>query len=241
MATAPAADILEVAAALNELYPEARTELDHRNAFELLVATVLSAQTTDQRVNSLTPELFRRFPDARSLGEAEESDLAELLRPLGMGPTRARRIIALGQELQERHEGVVPDQQEQLEALSGVGRKTALVVRGTWFGHDALAVDTHVARLAGRLGWSRASNPRTVEDDVLRRRDRAAAAWRRERAHDATDSEAKDPDARPACLGATVLSLRLILHGRRVCTARSPHCDECSLAALCPRRGVKAA
>src|SRR5699024_8323812 len=152
-----------------QAYPDARTELEHRDAFELLVATVLSAQTTDQRVNSVTPQLFASWPDARALAGAAEQDVTALLHPLGMGATRARRIIGLAQGLLADHGGEVPDDQAALEALPGVGRKTAHVVRGTWFGHELLAVDTHVGRVSRRLGWTEATDPRRVEQDVLDR------------------------------------------------------------------------
>ncbi|AXK47250.1 endonuclease III domain-containing protein [Brachybacterium saurashtrense] len=210
----------EVAARLAEHYADARTELDHRDAFELLVATVLSAQTTDVRVNLITPELFSRWPYPAALAAAEEAAVAEVVRPLGMGPTRARRLRALAQGLLAQHGGVVPDDQDALEALPGVGRKTAHVVRGAWFGRSLLAVDTHVGRLARRLGWSAATAPRAVEEDVVARVEA-----------DCTGAAAED---------LTVLGLRLILHGRRVCTARAPRCEGCVLADLCPREGVDA-
>ncbi len=216
-AAAPA-DAARVAALLAAEHPGARTELDHRDAFELLVATVLSAQTTDVRVNSLTPELFSRWPDAAALAGADEAEVTEVVRPLGMGATRARRLLGLAQGLMADHGGEVPDDQAALEALPGVGRKTAHVVRGAWFGHSLLAVDTHVGRLTRRLGWTAASNPRTVEEDLI--------------AQLAADG-AHGPDA-----NLTVLSLRLILQGRRVCTARAPKCGECVLADVCPRIGV---
>lgn len=214
-APAPAAII---AAELRELYPDARTELDHRDAMELLVATVLSAQTTDVRVNQITPELFTRWPDAEALAAAEEAAVTDVVRPLGMGATRARRIIGLARGLIERHGGEVPDDQAQLEALPGVGRKTAHVVRGTWFGHPLLAVDTHVGRLARRLGWTLRSEPRAVEEDVVAQLEADGAG---------SDAE-----------NLTVLGLRLILHGRRVCTARAPRCGDCALREHCPQVGV---
>ena len=204
-----------VAARMGKAYPDARTELEHRDAFELLVATVLSAQTTDQRVNSVTPQLFASWPDARALAGAAEQDVTALLHPLGMGATRARRIIGLAQGLLADHGGEVPDDQAALEALPGVGRKTAHVVRGTWFGHELLAVDTHVGRVSRRLGWTEATDPRRVEQDVL---DRLRT------------------DGAPA--EATVLGLRLILHGRRVCLARTPRCGTCTLADVCPSAEV---
>lgn len=219
-AAAAVADGALVAAALQDLYPGARTELDHRNALELLVATVLSAQTTDVRVNEVTPELFARWPHARALADADEAALTEVVRPLGMGATRARRLIGLGQGLLERHDGEVPDDQAALEKLPGVGRKTAHVVRGAWFGHSLLAVDTHVGRLARRLGWSTRSDPRGVEEDLVARLEADGAGG---------SGEAGD---------LTLLGLRLILHGRRVCIARAPRCGDCALLELCPQVGV---
>lgn len=212
------ADAARVAAVLAREHPGARTELDHRDAFELLVATVLSAQTTDVRVNAVTPVLFSRWPDAVALAGADQAEVTGIVRPLGMGATRARRLLGLAQGLIARHGGEVPDDQAALEALPGVGRKTAHVVRGAWFGHSLLAVDTHVGRLARRLGWTAAEDPRAVEEDLV--------------AHLAADG-AHGPDA-----DLTVLGLRLILHGRRVCTARAPRCGDCVLVDLCPRVGV---
>src|SRR5699024_1077081 len=119
------------------------------------------------RVNEVTPELFTRWPDAKALAGADEAALTEVVRPLGMGATRARRLIGLGRGLLERHDGEVPDDQAALEQLPGVGRKTAHVVRGAWFGHSLLAVDTHVGRLARRLGWSTHNDPRGVEKELV--------------------------------------------------------------------------
>lgn len=207
------ADAAVVASRLEDLHGEARTELDHRDAVELLVATVLSAQTTDVRVNQVTPELFSRWPDPAALAGAEEAAVAEVVRPLGMGPTRARRIISLARGLLADHDGRVPDDQAALEALPGVGRKTAHVVRGAWFGHSLLAVDTHVGRVSRRLGWTARTDPRQVEEDVVARME-----------VDGTGADAEE---------LTVLGLRLILHGRRVCTARTPRCGECVLVDIC--------
>lgn len=212
------ADAGLVASRLEDLHVEARTELDHRDAAELLVATVLSAQTTDVRVNQVTPELFSRWPDPAALAAAEESAVTEVVRPLGMGATRARRIIGLARGLLERHGGEVPDDQAALEALPGVGRKTAHVVRGAWFGHSLLAVDTHVGRLSRRLGWTESTDPRAIENDVVARVEA-----------DGTGADAED---------LTLLGLRLILHGRRVCIARAPRCGDCVLLDLCPQVGV---
>ena len=220
----PMADPAEVHRLLQALHGPARTELDHRDAFELLVATVLSAQTTDVRVNALTPELFTRWPDAASLAGADPAQVEAVVRPLGMGATRARRIIGLAAGLCEDHGGEVPEDHDALERLPGVGRKTAHVVRGTWFGRSALAVDTHVGRLARRLGWTEHSDPRRVEEDVVDLVERTAPS-------------APGPRA-GAGVDLTSLSLLLILHGRRVCTARSPRCGECVLAPLCPSAGI---
>lgn len=207
-----AADLRTVADRLAAHYPDARTALSHRSAFELLVATVLSAQTTDVRVNEATPELFSRWGDAAALAAADQGEVEAVIRPVGMAPTKSARIIALAQQLLERHGGQVPDDQAALEALPGVGRKTALVVRGVWFSHSALAVDTHVGRVSRRLGWTTAKDPRRVEEDVV-----------------ALAEAAGQPR-----IDLTALSLRLILHGRDTCRARSPRCGECDLADICP-------
>ncbi|MFC7375263.1 endonuclease III domain-containing protein [Brachybacterium sp. GCM10030268] len=237
----------EVSARLRELYPDARTELEHRDAFELLVATVLSAQTTDVRVNSVTPELFSAWPDAAALAAAEESEVTDVVRPLGMGPTRARRIIGLARGLLAEHGGEVPDDQAALEALPGVGRKTAHVVRGAWFGRSLLAVDTHVGRLARRLGWTAATDPRAVEEDVVAAVRSSPPAGPQSTASGEARTESAGPPAGPADRAEhpqepeedlAALSLRLILHGRRICTARSPRCPECVLDDVCPSAGA---
>ncbi|MFC0675614.1 endonuclease III domain-containing protein [Brachybacterium hainanense] len=221
-ASRPPADPARVDALLRAHHIEARTELDHADAFELLVATVLSAQTTDARVNAVTPELFLRWPGPDALAGADPDQVEAVVRPLGMGRTRARRIIGLAAGLRDRHGGDVPDDQEALEALPGVGRKTAHVLRGAWFGHSALAVDTHVGRLSRRLGWTERTDPRHVEDDVVAR-----------------VREAEERTGRSIDL--TLLSLRMILHGRRVCTARAPRCADCAIAPICPSAPADAA
>ncbi|MDU0348092.1 endonuclease III [Actinomyces sp. MRS3W] len=196
-----------------QLYPDAGCTLNHDGPFQLLVATVLSAQTTDARVNTITPGLFARYPDAAALAGADRVDLETQLRPLGMQRTRADRLIALGAELVTEHDGVVPADRDALMALPGVGRKTAHVVLGNAFGIPAITVDTHVGRLARRLGWTASRNPLAVEKDI-------AALWDPARWTDGCH--------------------RLIAHGRRVCRARVPACDACRLNAvgLCPRAGV---
>lgn len=213
----PAPALVERAAAvddaLRQLYPDARCALDHDSPFQLLVATVLSAQTTDARVNTVTPELFRRWPDAAALAEAEPASLEEVLRPLGMQRTRAERLVGLGQGLVEHHGGRVPAERDALTALPGVGRKTAHVVLGNAFAVPAITVDTHVGRLSRRLGWTTHTDPLKAERDI-------AALWSPERWTDGCH--------------------RLIEHGRAVCRARSPRCEDCALldAGLCPQVGL---
>ena len=177
------------------------------------MATVLSAQTTDARVNTVTPALFEAFPDAGALAAADPGRLEALLRPLGMQRTRAERLIGLGDGLAGRFDGVVPRSREALVSLPGVGRKTANVVLGNAFGVPALTVDTHVGRLSRRLGWTASKDPVRVERDL-------AALWEPQRWTDGCH--------------------RLIAHGRAVCGARAPRCEECVIAEaeLCPQGGV---
>lgn len=210
--------VQRVRAAMEELYPSAACELDFTTAFELLIATVLSAQTTDVRVNQTTPELFRRWPDPDAMAQADPEEVRAVLHPLGMGARRAGQVIGLSQQLLQEHDGQVPNDQAALEALPGVGRKTAHVVRGNWFGASLLTVDTHVGRLTRRFGWSQASSPLRIEKDVVERVDATAA------------------EIGPTDL--TRLSHQLILHGRLVCAARRPDCGSCPLADACPSAGI---
>lgn len=198
---------------LGRLYPEARCSLDHDGPFQLLVATVLSAQTTDARVNTVTPALFRRFPDAAALAGARREELEDLLRPLGFQRAKAGHLLGLGAGLCDRFGGEVPCDREALVSLPGVGRKTANVVLGNAFGVPAITVDTHVGRLSRRLGWTTSKDPLRVEKDI-------ADLWEPRRWTDGCH--------------------RLIAHGRSVCAARSPRCSECVLlgAGLCPQVGV---
>ena len=198
---------------LMALYPDAACALEHDGPFELLVATVLSAQTTDARVNTVTPELFERYPDAAALGAARREDLEAILRPLGFQRVKAGHLLGIGQALDERFGGRVPRSREELVSLPGVGRKTANVVLGNAFGQPAITVDTHVGRLSRRLGWTTSKDPVRVEKDI-------AALWEPWRWTDGCH--------------------RLIEHGRRVCSARSPRCGECVLleAGLCPQVGI---
>jgi len=192
-------------------YPDAVCELDHRNAYELLAATILSAQSTDARVNMVTPALFERYPTPEDLAEADPEELEELIRSTGFFRSKAKSLIGMARGLVERHGGEVPGSMRDLVALPGVGRKTANVVRSVALGLPGLPVDTHVLRLSKRLGLTTQTDPVKVEMEL---NPMVPAAERGE------------------------FSLRLILHGRRVCLARSPRCGECVLADFCPSARV---
>lgn len=198
---------------LAEAYPEADTELLSSTPLELLVATVLSAQSTDERVNAVTPALFARYPDAAAYAASDREELESLIQTIGLYRSKAAHIQGLARALCERHGGEVPATLEELVALPGVGRKTANVVLGNAFGVPGITVDTHVGRLARRFGWSEETVPDKVEADLMALFPRAE--W-------------------------TDLSHRMILHGRRVCHARTPACDECPLASLCPSSTARA-
>jgi endonuclease III len=192
---------------LGELYPQSRCSLDHGSPFELLVATVLSAQCTDARVNQVTPALFARFPDAASLAAADEEEVVELIRSINFFRNKARALIGLAHLLVTEHGGEVPHELDALVALPGVGRKTANVVRGVAFGlADGVVVDTHVKRIAKRLGLTRHEDPEKVEQDLI---------------------PLLDPADR------VVFTHRVIDHGRTVCVARVARCGVCELAELC--------
>lgn len=195
---------------LARTYPDARCELDFASPFQLLVATVLSAQTTDRRVNQVTPALFDAYPTAAALAGADTADVERLIAPTGFFRVKARTVVELAAALTDRFGGEVPARMDELVTLPGVGRKTANVVLGEGFGIPGIAVDTHVARLAGRLGLSAGTDPVTIEDDLgglLPRRD-----WTR-------------------------ASQLLIWHGRRRCHARRPACGACPVGRWCPAYG----
>jgi endonuclease III len=199
-------------AALAEAYPDATCELNHRNPYELLVATILSAQCTDVRVNMVTPALFARFPDVTTLAAADQTELEEIIRSTGFFRSKARSLLGMARAVVERRRGRIPADMDALTELPGVGRKTANVVLGTAWGlATGVVVDTHVARLSGRMGLTHQHDPEKIEKDLMALF--PATSW-------------------------VSLSHRLILHGRRVCAARKPACDHCSLAPLCPRVGV---
>jgi endonuclease-3 len=193
---------------LRAAYPEARTSLDFTTPWELLVATILSAQTTDERVNLVTPELFRRYPGPQAFADADQGEIAKAIFQTGFYNQKARSLRGAALAVLERHGGKVPRRTEQLVRLPGVGRKTAAVVSGNAFGRrEGIAVDTHVGRLSRRLGLSTETDPKRVERDLMRIVPRSAwVEW----------------------------SHLLIFHGRAVCSSRAPRCPECVLLDLCP-------
>ena len=197
---------------LAQIYPAA-CELDHRNPFELTVATILSAQTTDKVVNMVTPELFRRYPTAADLAAADPAEVERLIMPTGFFRNKTRSIVACARAIADRFGGEVPSRMEDLVTLPGIGRKTANVILGVGFGVPGFAVDTHVTRLTNRLRLVATRDPAKIEALVTRMV--PPSEW-------------------------TGLSLRLILHGRRVCYARRPNCEGCVLNDFCPSSSVKA-
>ncbi|MEO6954070.1 MAG: endonuclease III [Polyangia bacterium] len=199
---------LAIADALEELYPEVRCELDFTTPFELLVATILSAQCTDKRVNLVTPALFARFPDARAMSDAPIAELEALVRSTGFYHNKAKNIVGTARLLMERFAGAVPHTMDELLTLPGVARKTGNVILGTAFElEDGIAVDTHVMRLSHRLGLTSEEDPVKIERDLCALLPRAR--WTR-------------------------TGHQIIWHGRRVCDAKAPRCDDCTLAPLCP-------
>jgi len=196
---------------LAEQYPYAHAELDFRTPFELVIATVLSAQTTDVLVNQVTPLLFARYPDARRMAEADPAELEAIIKPTGFFRAKARNLLALCTRLVDEYDGEVPGRLADLVTLPGVGRKTANVVLGNAFGIPGITVDTHFGRLARRFGWTTQTDPDKVESEVGSLFPRSE--W-------------------------TMLSHRLIWHGRRVCHARRPACGACAVARWCPSYGI---
>jgi endonuclease III len=197
----------EVARRLAEEYPEAECELVHENPYQLLAATILSAQTTDVRVNMVTPTLFARYPTPEALAGADLAELEEIVRSTGFYANKSRSLVGMAQAVVERFDGEVPTRLEDLVTLPGVGRKTANVVRSVGFDLPGLPVDTHVGRVSRRLGLTKEQDPVKVELEL----NSYLPAAERGR-----------------------FSLRMILHGRRVCEARRPRCEVCVLADICP-------
>lgn len=196
---------------LARLYPDAHCALDYGNPLQLLIATILSAQCTDVRVNLVTPALFARYPDVAAFAGADLAELERMIQSTGFFRNKARNIKACCLAIVEQHGGEVPCTLEELVVLPGIGRKTANVILGNAFDTPGITVDTHVTRLSGRLGLSRHTDPVKIEHDLMAlfpKKD-----W-------------------------TMASHRLIFHGRQVCHARKPNCDACTLAKLCPKIGV---
>jgi endonuclease III len=200
-----------MARTLEVTHPDAHCELNHGNALELAVATILSAQTTDQRVNEVTPKLFGRYPTAADYAGADRTEMQELIKSTGFYRNKTESLIKLGQALVERYDGRVPGRLDDLVTLPGIGRKTANVILGNAFGVPGITVDTHFSRLVQRWRWTVETDPVKIEfavADLIPKRD-----W-------------------------TMLSHRVIFHGRRVCHARKPACGACTLAADCPAYGT---
>ena len=197
--------------ALMKEYPEAQCALDHLNVYELLVAVTLSAQTTDASVNKVTPELFAKYPDARAMAEADPDDVARIIKTIGLYKTKSQRIVDQAKALVEKYDGMVPEDDELLVKLPGVGRKTANVVMAVGFGHQRIAVDTHVFRVSNRMGLVKADNVENTEEQL---------------------KKTLPPDR------WTEAHHSLIFHGRYCCHARNPQCGECVCAEDCKRIGV---
>jgi endonuclease-3 len=198
-------------ARLAEEYPDAECALHHRDAYELLVATILSAQCTDERVNQVTPAVFARYPTAGDLAVADPAEVEELIRPTGFYRNKTRSLLGMAAAVEERHGGKIPETMEELSALPGVGRKTANVILSVAFDSPGLPVDTHVGRLSRRLGLTMQTDPVKVEHELGAML--PPGEWGR-------------------------FSLRMIDHGRRVCLARRPRCEDCVLNDYCPSSQV---
>ena len=203
-----------IAARLAETWPNAVVELDHKNAYQLLVATILAAQSTDKLINTVTPALFARFPDPAALAEADQPALEAMIFSTGFYRMKAKHLIGMARRIVESHGGEVPDTMAGLVDLPGVARKTANVVLGSALGkNEGVVVDTHVSRVAARLGLTRHTDPVKIEEDLMRLVPRDQ--W-------------------------SIFAHRLIWHGRRVCHAKQPDCEHCVLAPLCPSAGLAA-
>ncbi len=199
----------EIVRALKKKYPKAKTELKHTNVFELLIATILSAQTTDKTVNAVSKELFKNYPDAFSLAKADIKDVEGIIKPTGFYHQKAKYIIETSKILVERFNGKVPDDMNDLLSLKGVSRKTANVVLSNGFGKACgIVVDTHVKRLSNRTGWSKSNDVKKIEEDLMRIFDKKDWAY---------------------------VSNALVLHGRYVCIAKKPMCERCVIEKWCEK------
>ena len=197
---------------LEKLYPDAICSLDYKDAFQLLIATRLSAQCTDKRVNMVTPDLFKEFPTAEKMASADIKRVEELIKTCGLYKTKAKDLVEIGKALVENYDGIVPDSIEELTKLSGVGRKTANLVCGDIYGKPAVVTDTHFIRICNRLGFVDTTNPLQVEREMRK-------LLPPEKSND--------------------FCHRTVLFGRDICIARVPKCDKCSLNQICPKKGLK--
>jgi endonuclease-3 len=197
----------KILAILSETFPDAACTLDFKNPFQLLVATILAAQSTDKGVNLVTPGLFRKYPDAKSLASAAVADVEKIIKPTGFFHNKTKSLLGMSRALVERHAGKVPDDMDALTALPGVGRKTANVIRGAAFGKPAIIVDTHMRRVSGRLGLTDNTDPDKIEIDLQKLL--PEDDWTR-------------------------FSHTIVFHGRNICIARRPKCPDCPVVTLCP-------
>lgn len=204
-------EITNILDSLSNRYPEADCALVHRNTYELIIAVVMSAQTTDKSVNRVTPALFERYPSPQDLAAAEQQDVIDIIKTIGMYKTKSKNIIALAQQLTDKYGGTVPDCYEKLIELPGVGRKTANVVLAVGFGQQRIAVDTHVFRVTNRIGLVKENNVLKTELSLMK-----------------TLPEDRWSEAHHS----------FIFHGRNCCSARNPKCDECVIKDLCKKVGI---
>lgn len=212
MATAIESRIKSILYELKNKYPDAHCSLNYSNAFELLVATILSAQCTDERVNKVTPDLFREYPSPEKMAQAPVKRIEALIRSTGFFKNKALSISSSSLQIVTKHRGQVPSDMESLTSLRGVGRKTANVILGNAFSVPGLVVDTHVKRLANRMGMTQQSDPVKIESQLMKLV--AKKDW-------------------------TQFGHWMIQHGRSICNARKPQCDQCFIAEICPKVGVK--
>jgi endonuclease-3 len=202
----------QIVQALNKLYPVVRSALEYQDPLQLVIATILSAQCTDARVNMVTPALFAKYPDAASFAKAKPAELRRMIYSTGFYRNKAKNIIACCKQIVDRHGGEVPRTMKELTALPGIGRKTANVILGNAFDIPGIPVDTHVARLSRRMRLTRHRDPKKIERDLM---------------------DLIPPEE------WTDFGHRMIWHGRRICHARRPRCEECPLNAFCPKFGVR--
>lgn len=204
-------EVVKIIEQMNKLYPDAKCALIHENVFQLLVSVVLSAQTTDKSVNRVTPTLFACYPDAASIASMDRIELENILRSIGMYRTKAKNVLALSKILTEQYGGQVPEDYDKLVALPGVGRKTANVVLSVGFGHQRIPVDTHVFRLANRIGLTNEKN--VLKTELALMETLPKEYW-------------------------NLMHHALIWHGRQICNARKPKCMECGIVAWCKKNGL---